>query len=767
MKTPITRGLSAGTLLGLSISKQGKMDPDERAKLMKHYYATRKERGQVKSMWVIDPRKSKFIGRWDLAAGLALMFTAIVTPYEVGFLQPVPADERMSDALFLCNRVIDIVFVIDMILQYFVAYQVSDPRRGTMWVLDLRSIALQYTFSRWFVLDLFSISTAAFDIFDSGGSSNLFMLRALRALRLIKLVRLARGSRMLLRWEKRLSINYAYLGLLQSLCAILVSCHWFACIWGLQSSFDRLGTWVGASEYCMPLPLDGSSLLRAEADALLETCPPDKSCGFRECQHGVCSEGTMCEPPLSMYVYAIYFATTTITSVGYGDIHATAFNVTEQLITTLMILAGGMIWANLVGTFCGLAAQLDPDLRERRERLSILNSFMTDTGLPPFLRYRLREYLFESAAVFKAGRARELLDQVSPALQGEVALTVSTHRLEYVWYLQAAPTVLKIELASQLRPLLLPQGEQAPPGFLYILERGTAIWCARVLRAPAVWGADILLQNEGLQLSFAALAMSYSFVWVLDAESLAKTFAEFPHATQPLERIRRRWACRRVIVRAAERAVLAQGKQFHGRLRPIYGHRSQYSAGLERSTRFSDVDEWWDVDNPVLTEADEDAPPSEEKTRRRLVKLSNAAPTLKQAGAAKLGSLLLRLAPKQLAGEGGRRAMAQKKLELEQSFRMESVRKDIEQAARLFGAQKLRRSRLTDKLGETDARAKLILDVDNLSKGQQQLNAAVAEMAADLRTVMKAMALKKDEGTPSHTAGGAKGAQKRTQTLTA
>ena len=33
--------------------------------------------------WIIDPRVSKRIGYWDITAGVALIFTAIVTPYEV------------------------------------------------------------------------------------------------------------------------------------------------------------------------------------------------------------------------------------------------------------------------------------------------------------------------------------------------------------------------------------------------------------------------------------------------------------------------------------------------------------------------------------------------------------------------------------------------------------------------------------------------------------------------------------------------------------
>ena len=86
-----------------------------------------------------------------------------------------------------------------------------------------------------------------------------------------------------------------------------------------------------------------------------------------------------------------------------GDIHAVPFNTTEQLINTLLVLFGGMLWARLVGTFCGLAAQLEPEVRERRERLSSLNSFMEDVRLPPFLRFRLREYFFEGGLPAEGG----------------------------------------------------------------------------------------------------------------------------------------------------------------------------------------------------------------------------------------------------------------------------------------------------------------------------------------------------------------------------
>ena len=66
--------------------------------------------------YIIDPRTSSWIGYWDLVTSFALLFTAIVTPVEVGFLQ-IP-DDRWSDPLFLTNRGVDLVFVIDISFQF-------------------------------------------------------------------------------------------------------------------------------------------------------------------------------------------------------------------------------------------------------------------------------------------------------------------------------------------------------------------------------------------------------------------------------------------------------------------------------------------------------------------------------------------------------------------------------------------------------------------------------------------------------------------------
>ena len=74
------------------------------------------------SKYLIDPRNSKFIGYWDVVTGLALVFTALVTPWEVAFAEP---PKKFIESMFLFNRFVDSIFLVDMVLQFLLIYQVA------------------------------------------------------------------------------------------------------------------------------------------------------------------------------------------------------------------------------------------------------------------------------------------------------------------------------------------------------------------------------------------------------------------------------------------------------------------------------------------------------------------------------------------------------------------------------------------------------------------------------------------------------------------
>ena len=143
------------------------------------------------------------------------------------------------------NRLVDGIFIIDLILQFFLMYQTSsDSEAGARWVDSPKQIVKHYL-KGWFALDLFSILLMTIDfitITSSGGGGDscgsdqevevrddeessltaLRVLRVLRALRLIKLVRLVRSSRMFTRWQARAQHEHLHTACVWRVCG----CGW-------------------------------------------------------------------------------------------------------------------------------------------------------------------------------------------------------------------------------------------------------------------------------------------------------------------------------------------------------------------------------------------------------------------------------------------------------------------------------------------------------------------------------------------------------------
>jgi len=502
--------------------------------------------------WVIDPRGNKWLGIWDLVTSVALVFTALVTPYEAGFVPPVPYPGRLSDPLFIINRVIDGIFIFDVILQFCIGFQGSESRQelGAHWVFDPGAIAKRYVTSHWFYIDTFSITTSVFDVLDSDSTQQLTALRALRAMRLVKIVRVLRGSRIFKRWEMRLTIDYAALSICTTIGQILVACHWFACIWGLQATLgNKLDSWLGVNELCFEWGHDNMTMAQAEAVG----CEPHHSCEMGACTDGVCAAGVQCAAPGLLYLTALYWSAMTVSSVGYGDILATPGNQLEHLVATFIMLGGGILWGQLIGTFCGVFSQLNPSLRAFRDDLSQLNVFMARMGLPSEMRFRLREYMFESVHVRDATSSVRILEQISPVMRGEVQYMFGKPWLRRVWFLEHAELEMLIDLSSLLRAVVLPPGEMAPAGIMYMVGKGIGLWSGKVKTTGSVWGEDILL-DSGLQIAHTAVAITYMWAYTLTTQDLQAATARASADTQiALHRCRIRWLARRGFVQYAER----------------------------------------------------------------------------------------------------------------------------------------------------------------------------------------------------------------------
>ncbi len=364
----------------------------------------------------------------------------------------------------------------------------------------------------------------------------------------------------------RLSINYSYLTLMSIMAGILIACHWAACIFGLTASFDPLGSWPYGIEYCVEWGHPNKSV----AESMLDTaCPSDWHCDIGICNsQNFCRNGYACAHPLDMYSMSLYFVVMTITSVGYGDVTATKFNVGEQFVFVVIMLITGMLWGYLIGIFCTMASP-SPEVQDFRSDLSSLNEFMASHKVASASRYRLREYMHQTVHLKTIEGRQKLLSKLSPSMQGEMALLINERTIHRVWYLADVEMGLLIDISAKLTPLVFPPAEYCPPRFLYIINKGIAIYAGKMRHNGNTWGDDVILNRPDLQLDFPAVPISYLWVYTVSGEDLNASIDKFPASKAALERVKRRWIIRRALVRAAERACYDRHEHFRGRSLPI------------------------------------------------------------------------------------------------------------------------------------------------------------------------------------------------------
>jgi hypothetical protein len=506
---------------------------------------------KAKTKWVLHPDKNRFLGRWDMLTSLALIYTATVTPFETSFIPPVVGPAAWMDLWFLVNRCLDVIFLLDMTLQFFVAYQTGNSFGEGAWVLKHDDIIRHYL-STWFVLDTGTVLLpGAFDIWTASSAfdqqaletpetvnaEKLGVLRVLRVLRLVKLARLVRASRLYERWRARITLSSATMTWAGCVFTLLFMSHLFACLIALQATLhsDPNETWMGERAYALCQSLHGHPAAKM-ADAAGRALSASVMPGCENLSLG------------SWYLASFCWATMVITGTGGTDFYPSGDSDAETLVVVVLVVIGAFVWTLILAAFCDVATNGNAALIRFRQQLDGLNMLITMHGLPRELAHKTRTYMHQQKGVLLREDAKQALPLLSPALQIEIVLHMHKHWLDAVWFVRDIDAPVKVRLAMAMRPKVLAPKELAPNRQLYVIHRGSVMFGSRMLSHGMAWGDDVILANRKWCLPFLARSMTYSDVAYVTRLQLYELASPYPETVRKLRRATILLALRRALV---------------------------------------------------------------------------------------------------------------------------------------------------------------------------------------------------------------------------
>ncbi|KAK4265136.1 hypothetical protein QN277_026225 [Acacia crassicarpa] len=360
---------------------------------------------------------------WETFLVILVIYTAWVSPFEFGFLkEPVRP-------LSIADNVVNGFFAIDIVLTFFVAYL---DKASYLLVDSHRRIAWKYT-SSWLIFDV--ISTIPSELIHKISPSP---LKSYGFFNMLRLWRLRRVSALFSRMEKDKSYNYFWVRCVKLICVTLFAVHCAGCFYYLLAAryHDPEKTWLGEQ---MGADFEKQSLW-------------------------------------SRYVISIYWSITTLTTVGYGDLHPV--NSREMIFDIFYMLFNLGLTAYLIGNMTNLVVHFTSRTRQFRDTIQAAASFAQRNRLPVRLQDQMIAHLCLKFRTDSEGlQQQETLDSLPKAIRSSISHYLFYSLVDKVYLFRGVSNDLLFQLVSEMKAEYFPPKEdvilqnEAPTDF-YILATG-------------------------------------------------------------------------------------------------------------------------------------------------------------------------------------------------------------------------------------------------------------------------------------------------------
>ncbi|KAM7268360.1 hypothetical protein ACFE04_010526 [Oxalis oulophora] len=372
--------------------------------------------------FIISPHDRKY-RLWQTFLVILVPYTAWVSPFELGFLQ------KPSEPLAILDNVVNGFFAIDIILTFFVAYL---DKATYVLVDEPKKIAWKYS-KTWLTFDI--ISTIPYEFIEKIAPKP---LQTYGLFNMLRLWRLRRVSSLFSRLEKDRNYNYFWVRCAKLICVTIFAVHCAGCLYYLiaETYHDPANTWIGASM--------GENFLETNL--------------------------------WSRYVTSMYWSITTLTTVGYGDLHPV--NAREMIFDIFYMLFNLGLTAYLIGNMTNLVVHGTSRTRRFRDTIQAASSFASRNQLPPRLQEQMLAHLCLKYRTDSEGlQQQETLDALPKAIRSSITHYLFYSLVHKVYLFEGVSDDFLFQLVSEMKAEYFSPKEdvilqnEAPTDF-YILVSG-------------------------------------------------------------------------------------------------------------------------------------------------------------------------------------------------------------------------------------------------------------------------------------------------------
>mmetsp|Transcript_17614 Transcript_17614/g.27611 ORF Transcript_17614/g.27611 Transcript_17614/m.27611 type:complete len:612 (-) Transcript_17614:717-2552(-) len=471
---------------------------------------------QKKKAWFIILHHEKFRLSWDALMAIILSICAFYIPYRVCFFWE-DDDDAEEKSIFIFESTIDLIFLVDIVLNFVTTYRKQD-----VLITNPKQIVLHYL-RGYFFIDLIAtipfgyiLTSSSFSVANKLGKLGRLpkLIKFVRAARLLKLLRVYRLHEFIVKLEVEYNIHHGYSRMVKIVTLILLVTHMVGCFWfliGISGGGDSSDSWN---------------------------------------QGWVKRENLDLSPRWVQYISAMYWAFSTLTTVGYGDISARTPQ--EQTFSMVMMLVGVTWYAFIVSSMSTIMSSFDAKNKALREKMLCVNEFIRTTKLPRELAVQVRgffEFKAKSKHVYASNNydVDELLDELGSGLRADILMHLERDLIEKIPFLQDKVPQFVADCVSMFSPMVFNEGdfivkEGTQADEMYFLVKGTAgvflgSKLAAVLNEGSYFGEIGCIMGGIRRASVKALTLTE--LQALSRRNLNILLVEYPSVADELKQVAR------------------------------------------------------------------------------------------------------------------------------------------------------------------------------------------------------------------------------------